>query len=123
MRIALVPVMALALIAAAEPDVTDTDNLVAAKSSRLQDGLRSTAPVQRLPMIDPDSLNCSDELITAGADDIQLQPERETADPENPLLYYAMDLRVENCSMMVLKNGRRQLPPAPRAEAQLDPAQ
>ncbi|GEM_PF-1673751 len=123
MRIILVPAMALLLVAADEPSVPATDPSIVTTDSRMQADLYPMGPVQRMPVIEPDGLFCNDQVITASTDAEGLAPERDPADAENPLLYYAMDHRVDDCSMLVLKEGRLQLPPAPREEAQVDPAQ
>lgn len=121
MRIILLPVMGLALMAANEPQARPSDSFVVGPD--LRDFRHDMGAPERLPVISPDSLNCRSQVITAGADNVPLAPRRDDADAQNPLLYYAMDHRVADCSYLVTTDGRRMLPPSPAPDARVDPAQ
>ena len=74
-------------------------------------------------MRSPDEEMCREKLIDAYGEQGDALLQREPATPDRPLFYYAVDHRVEDCSLLVMTDGTKRLPPAPADGPLVSPAQ
>ncbi|GMN01499.1 hypothetical protein [Erythrobacter sp. MTPC3] len=124
MRTALIPIAGLALIAANEPAAvpvaTPLDNPAYSEpaekwsvdTAETLHGIiaRQVRPADDNLLID----ECADKIMQARDESgLPALGDRQIADPDNPLLYYAVDRREDGCGVMVMKGNRSDIRPVP----------
>lgn len=70
-------------------------------------------------------LECRDTVQMVREERGHLVPQRDTADPDEPILFYALDHEVEGCDvLLVSRDGDvREVPEAPQGPVRVRPAQ
>lgn len=128
MRIVLIPIASLALIAANEPTSSQAPPLAPAPldnpaySVPAEQWTPDTAEELRGIIAGQDrpegtslfTEKCADRIIQTRKDS-GLPPllDRQTADPDKPLLYYAVDRREDGCGVLVMKGNPSDIRPVP----------
>lgn len=108
----LVAVLALPLLGASAPDAEE----------READEPTLEAEADFSDMADR---NCHDTIRTVREENGQPLFQRDTADPDEPILFYALDHEVDGCDvLLVSRDGDvRDMPSAPEGPVRVQPAQ
>lgn len=106
----LAAVLALPLIGASLPDAEQREE---------------STPEAKADFSDLEDRNCRDTIQSVREENGQPLIQRDTADPDEPILFYALDHEVDGCDvLLVSRNGDvRDLPSAPDGPVRVQPAQ
>jgi hypothetical protein len=104
MRYALAFATLLACTAAAAAENAETQRLTEPRISRLQGAPGAGEAI------------CRDRVHTVREERGLPRLERDTADPEEPLLFAAVDHRIDGCSVLVMKHDSRDVRPIPKPD-------
>ena len=113
--------VATGLTLAVTADAQVNDRL--SNTPRDANGISTAEPRSYTPVRSPDDERCREQLIETYGEDAQAMLQRQPATPEQPLAYYAVDHRVDYCSLLVMFDGTKRLPPAPSQSPLMSPAQ